>query len=106
MEGVEGIGRYGGTWTRIARTPAEVRWISYRLAGTTLVRWSPYGWPLVPNVARSFTASADNTEFTFELRRGMKWSDGQPFTADDILYWWEHECNDPDIMPIPMCRCA
>ena len=21
----------------------------------------------------------------------MKWSDGHPFTADDILYWWEHE---------------
>ena len=102
MEGVEGIGQYGGTWTRIARTPAEVRWISYRLAGSTLVRWSPYGWPLVANVARSYTASADNTEFIFELRRGMKWSDGHPFTADDILYWWEHECNDPDIMPIPL----
>ena len=100
VEGVEGIGTYGGTWSRIARTPSEVGTIRYRLGGSTLIRWSPYGEPLVPSVAKSFTASADNRVFNFELRRGMKWSDGHPFTADDILYWWNHEANDPDVSQI------
>ena len=101
MEGVDGIGRYGGTWMRIARTPAEVRWIGYRGSGATLVRFSPYGEPLVPHVAKSYTVSEDNTEFVFELRRGMKWSDGHPFTADDILYWWQREANDTAVLSQP-----
>ena len=101
MAGVEGIGRYGGTWMRIARTPSEVRWIGYRGAGATLVRFSPYGEPLMPHVAKSYTVSADHREFVFELRRGMKWSDGHPFTADDILYWWEREANDPAVWSQP-----
>ncbi len=100
MEGVEGIGTYGGTWARVARTPSGVGWIGNRFASSTLIRWSPYGDPLVPNVAKSFTASADNRAFTFELRRGMKWSDGHPFTADDILYWWNHEINDPAVSQV------
>ena len=65
MAGVEGIGRYGGTWMRIARTPSEVRWIGYRGAGATLVRFSPYGEPLMPHVAKSYTVSADHREFVF-----------------------------------------
>ena len=101
MEGVEGIGRYGGTWMRIARTPSEVRWIGYRGAGATLVRYSPYGEPLMPHVAKSYTISPDNREFVFELRRGMKWSDGHPFTADDILYWWQREANDTAVLSQP-----
>ena len=101
IEGVEGVGKYGGTWMRIARTPAEVRWIGYRGSGATLVRFSPYGEPLVPHVAKSYTVSEDNTEFVFELRRGMKWSDGHPFTADDILYWWQREANDTAVLSQP-----
>jgi len=35
--------------------------------------------------------------FTFKLRRGVRWSDGEPLTADDILYWWNHEANEQDV---------
>ncbi|MDY7009502.1 MAG: ABC transporter substrate-binding protein [Planctomycetota bacterium] len=28
------------------------------------------------------------------LRKGARWSDGHPLTADDIMYWWNHEFND------------
>ena len=55
----------------------------------------------MPHIAKSYTASADNKEFIFELRRGMKWSDGHPFTADDILYWWKREANDTAVLAKP-----
>ncbi|ENH96869.1 family 5 extracellular solute-binding protein [Gracilibacillus halophilus YIM-C55.5] len=32
----------------------------------------------------------DSTEYTIYLREGMRWSDGVPFNADDIMFYWEH----------------
>ena len=51
------------------------------------MRWDLDWTTVIPNVAESWTANADATEFTFKLRKGMKWSDGKPFTADDIVFW-------------------
>ncbi|MEZ5275796.1 MAG: ABC transporter substrate-binding protein [Opitutaceae bacterium] len=86
MRGVDGPGTYGGTWFRVASSVADVSIINWRLAGATLVRWSPLGYPIRPHVARSYEISDDFREFTFHLRRGMRWSDGHPLTVDDILY--------------------
>ena len=33
------------------------------------------------------------------LRKGMKWSDGHPFTAEDFRYWWEDVANNDDLSP-------
>lgn len=43
----------------------------------------------IPNLAKSWDISEDNLQYTFHLRRGVHWSDGQPFTADDVLFTWE-----------------
>jgi len=99
VEGVEGTGVYGGTWLRVIDPTTQLNIMHYTLSGTTLVRWSPYGYPIVPHVAKRFKVSEDDREFTFWLRKGMRWSDGHPFTADDIMYWWEHEINDKSIYP-------
>lgn len=40
----------------------------------------------VPWLATGFTWNTDNTELTFQLRQGVKWSDGQPFTANDVVF--------------------
>jgi ABC-type dipeptide/oligopeptide/nickel transport system permease component/ABC-type transport system substrate-binding protein len=101
MEGVDGIGNYGGTWQRILSGAADMKWITYRGSHAGLVRFSPQGMPIVPHLARSYTISPDNKEFTFYLRRGVKWSDGHPFTANDIVYWYQWECLDKDIMASP-----
>ena len=97
MKGVDGTGNYGGTWLRLGGPG----WISYRGSYASLVRWSPSGYPIVPHVAKGYSVSDDNREYTFTLRRELKWSDGHPFTADDILYWWKHECNDKAILGVP-----
>lgn len=41
---------------------------------------------VMPALAESWTISEDKRRFTFTLRSGLKWSDGQPLTADDVLF--------------------
>lgn len=102
MEGVEGNGQYGGTWIYYLTSQSQLEHTyPHRLSYPFLVRWSHYGYPIVPHIARSWEVNAEGTEFTFHLRRGIRWSDGHPFTADDILFWYEHEVLDPEILSEP-----
>ena len=55
--------------------------------------------PLVPNVAKGWSVSDDGRSFTFQLRAGMRWSDGSPFSTKDVEYWWQHEVLDDDLTP-------
>ena len=99
MEGVDGIGRYGGTWRRLANSYDDLKTIYWRLSGSNLVRWSPQGYPIVPHVAKAWDISPDFRVYTFELRRGMRWSDGHPLSTDDILYWYENEIKYFNVQP-------
>ncbi|MBI4977277.1 MAG: ABC transporter permease subunit [Spirochaetes bacterium] len=100
LEGVEGVGQYGGTFVRLGNSLSDIKGVhDTRFSCPTLVRWSPIGYPIVPHIAKSWTISPDNRVFTFTLRKGMRWSDGTPYTADDILYWWEKEINDAGVNP-------
>ncbi|WPJ95364.1 ABC transporter substrate-binding protein [Coraliomargarita algicola] len=91
LQGPDGVGRFGGTLFRVASSSSDVSLIGDRLAASTLVRWSPMGYPVRPHIAKSWESSEDRREWTFHLRKGMKWSDGSPFTSDDIHYWWAEE---------------
>ncbi len=53
----------------------------------------------MPNVAESWTVNPEATEYTFKLRKGMKWSDGKPFTADDIVFWANDVINNKELTP-------
>jgi len=44
---------------------------------------------LVPDLATSWSWSADNKTLTFKLRRGVKWHDGKPFTSADVKCTWD-----------------
>ncbi|MFH0941935.1 MAG: ABC transporter substrate-binding protein, partial [Chloroflexota bacterium] len=41
---------------------------------------------IIGDLADSWETSPDGTEITFKLHRGVKWHDGMPFTADDVVY--------------------
>jgi hypothetical protein len=98
LRGVEGIGRYGGTWLRVSTTPDDVgQMVRWRLSYSGLFRWSPLGYPIVPHLAKSLTPNEDYTQWVLEIRPGLRWSDGHPFTVDDILYWFEYENLDTAI---------
>lgn len=81
------VGRYGGVW-HMAMVVKENNLLQRVVGYENLVRWDPTWTRVIPNVAQSYTASPDWRTFTFRLRRGMRWSDGRPFTADDIVFWY------------------
>lgn len=100
LEGVDGAGNYGGTWYRLSTSDGDTSGtMASRISNATLVRWSPTGYPVVPHLAKSWTVSPDQRIYTFALRKGLRWSDGHPFTADDILYWWKWEALHFDLRP-------
>ncbi len=54
---------------------------------------------LVPDILRSFEVE-DGRVFTFKLRKGHRWSDGHPFTTEDLRFWWEDVALDPKLSPV------
>jgi ABC-type transport system substrate-binding protein len=97
MLGPDGLGTYGGTWLRGTNAFRNVDTFGTLYAYAQLVRWSPLGYPIVPHVAKSYEILDGGKTYVFKLRRGMRWSDGEPFTADDILYWWDYEAMDSSL---------
>jgi peptide/nickel transport system substrate-binding protein len=73
--------------------PAEVVgvltpfWVLYALHDA-LVKPMP-GNPMAPSLAESWTVSADQTAYEFKLRAGVKFHNGDPFTAEDVKFSFE-----------------
>lgn len=86
VEPLTKVGTYGGTLRRGLRGSSDHNGILRMIGNQGLVRWNLQFTEVRPNVAERWEVNADATEFTFFLRKGMKWSDGKPFTADDILF--------------------
>ena len=98
LEPVEEIGQYGGTWHRV-RVGALENILSSRLSYCNLVRWNPDGSQIIPNLAKAYEVSEDGKVYTFYLREGLRWSDGEPFTADDLLFWYEDGLLNEELTP-------
>src|SRR5947207_15981212 len=56
------------------------------LTGGVLVRMNRQTQALEPELAQSWKVSKDGKEITFKLRSGISFSDGTPFSADDVAY--------------------
>ncbi|MEI9420607.1 ABC transporter substrate-binding protein [Mesorhizobium sp. Cs1299R1N1] len=54
----------------------------------------------LPNLAKSWDWSADGHKLTMHLVEGAKWSDGVPFNADDVMFYWDDEVMDPNVSPL------
>jgi peptide/nickel transport system substrate-binding protein len=57
-----------------------------QLIDEPLIDIDPWSGKFYPRLAKSFTVSEDKKEYTFVLRKGLQWSDGQPITADDVVF--------------------
>ena len=49
-----------------------------------------------PGLAESWSVAADQKTWTFKLRQGVRWSDGQPLTADDVVFTWNDIMYNPE----------
>lgn len=99
MDLIEGPGEYGGTLRRAILGGGDQHNMVRTIGSDNMVRWSPDWTEVRPNIAKSWTVSDDASKFTFTLREGMKWSDGAPFTVDDIMFWYEDVFSDPTLTP-------
>ena len=54
----------------------------------------------MPNLAKGWDWSADGHQLTMHLIEGAKWSDGVPFTADDVMFYWQDNISDPNVKPL------
>ena len=98
---VDKPGSYGGTWRRAYLGLSDLVG-ARRIVYDPLVRWSPE-IKIEPNLALKWDIDPEGRIFTFHLVRGVKWSDGAPFTADDILFYFEDILFDKELTPsIPM----
>jgi peptide/nickel transport system substrate-binding protein len=94
---VEEVGQYGGQWRTALVGGSDTAWLGRTVGYEHLVRWSPDWNEIVPNLAESFEASDDALTYTFTLRQGVRWSDGAPFTADDILFYVNDVYRNPEL---------
>ncbi|KAA3498464.1 ABC transporter substrate-binding protein [Rhizobium rhizogenes] len=82
----EKIGTYGGTLRRGLRGSSDHNGILRMVGNQGLVRWNMDFTEVLPNLAEKWEVNDDASQFTFHLLQGAKWSDGHPFTADDVVF--------------------
>jgi len=98
VETIESLGQYGGVWRRGFLGPSDSN-NYHRIVYDALVRFSPDGTKVEPKLASSVEPSKDFTAWTVKLRNRAKWSDGSPFTADDIMFWYNDVLLNKDLTP-------
>lgn len=94
----DAIGTYGGTLRRGFLGPSDHNNYT-RVVYDALVRHAPDGGQVVPHIAKGWESNDDFSQWTINLRAGMKWSDGAPFTADDIMFWYESILGNAELIP-------
>ena len=101
------IGRYGGTWRAGFTGPADF-WNGFRCCSGPdhLMFWDYTGDKVMPNLARGLEMQDGGRAWLLHMRRGMKWSDGKPFTADDFVFWFEDIYRNKDLIPTPSAAMA
>ena len=95
------IGVYGG---ELKRSAGGGNWDAGKPIEEGLFRFNTSG-TVEPNVAKGYDVSDDYTVYTIYLREGMKWSDGEPFTAEDCVWFYNAVClNKVDGKGVRSCH--
>jgi peptide/nickel transport system substrate-binding protein len=74
------------------------RWQNSYKVMERLGKFLPDG-TVTANFAKGWEFSNQGRTVTIYLRKGMKWNDGEPCTADSVLYWWEDVVGNDDLSP-------
>ncbi len=100
IQPVHEIGQYGGEWRRGFTGPADA-WNAVRgTAGPdNPIFWDYTATELVPNVVKDWVMAEDGLSMDLILRQGARWSDGEPLTADDFMFWYEYMFLNDELVP-------
>lgn len=93
------IGKYGGTWRNMI-IAGDITHLSRYQGYEQLLRWDPEWTGYIPNICKSYEINEDSSEYTFYLREGMKWSDGEDFTTEDFDYQYNHVWKNTALTPV------
>ena len=96
VKALDKVGTYGGTayiatLNGIGGFDDDLQFIGFEAP----LFLTPAG-QVVPNVIEKWEYSKDYKEVTLHIRKGIKWSDGVELTADDMMFFWNDELNNPD----------
>ncbi len=90
-------GVYGGVLTGLSKATESGTSDLLSVRHVNFVRYSDDLQTVVPNIASAWQWNDDFTKLTFTLRKGHKWSDGQPFTAEDVAFWYNDIILNKDV---------
>ncbi len=96
IEPVEEIGQYGGTWRLVDNNDSN-GWTQMTMNVEPFLKWNRDVNGFRPNIVTSWEWNDEATELTVNFRQGIKWSDGDPMTVDDYLFWWNDMVLDEDV---------
>jgi len=97
LKPLESIGVYGGTWRDVIRRANESMYAE--LYYEPMLRFAMGGEEVIPNVADSWEVDEEAKVFTFHMHQGIRWSDGEPLTADDVVFWFEDMVSNTELFP-------
>ena len=94
LEPFEELGQYGGTliWMQQGDNPSMVQLVNFDENFSKFSREATTAQR--PNLLTSWEWNDTATELVLNFRKGIKWSDGEPLTANDWLWWWENMVLD------------
>jgi peptide/nickel transport system substrate-binding protein len=95
LEPVDATGTYGGSLKNID-TDGMNQTSMYKSV-EPFVKWNRNLVGARANVLESWEWNDSATEVTVHFRKGMKWSDGEPLTVDDYLFWWNDMVIDESV---------
>ena len=99
MPVMEEIGKYGGTIRRGFKGVSD-RWGPTKHNDRGLC-WYDKDLTMQPRIAESWSINDDASEWTFNLRPGMKYSNGEPFDSDSFKWSWEYRYTNETLSPSP-----
>jgi peptide/nickel transport system substrate-binding protein len=85
-------GKLGGNLTPYISQDLYSMWVQAKIFDSLLTQ-DPNTFEYIPELARGYQQSPDGLKFTFQLRHGVRFSDGTPFTVDDVLYTFDFVQN-------------
>ena len=99
---VKEIGKYGGRWRRGFTGPADNENGNRIVSTDKILMWDYTGNKVAPSLAKDWRLSDDGKTTVIFLRKGLNWSDGHPFTADDFLFWYADIYQNKELVPTPI----